>query len=70
MTEKVVGLLNDKWMVVDPGEKVRVDMLAQFGPGARVVMAFWAAQRQFGWLALRLIHDVNERLGSARPDSL
>jgi hypothetical protein len=69
VTEGVVGLLNDKCMVIDPGEKVRADMLSQFGPDARVVMAFWAAQRQFGWLALRLIHDVNERLGSTRADS-
>jgi hypothetical protein len=55
--------LSDDWMVIDPGEDVREIMLKEQGADARVVMGFWEAPRQFGWLAMRLLHDVNRRLG-------
>ncbi len=40
-----------------------VSIKAAFGDDARVVMGFWAAKQQFGWLALRLLYDIHDRLG-------
>jgi hypothetical protein len=38
-------------------------MKREHGVHARVVFGSWQSQRQFGWLALRLMHDTSDRLG-------
>lgn len=62
-TQGTIGLMNDDWFMIDPGEDIREVMRNEQGEDARVVMGIWETQRQFGWLALRLLHDVNDRLG-------
>jgi hypothetical protein len=60
-TKGTIGLVHDRWMQLDPGpagEDARRDL----GSHVRAVMGFWPTDRQFGWFALRLMHDVSERL--------
>ena len=60
-----VGLACDDWIELDGGT-TRAVAQRDLGPLARPVMGFYSTPRQFGWLALRLIHDVVERLALKR----
>jgi hypothetical protein len=61
-TEGAVGLLNDGWIQIDPGDAGEI-MRRKHGDETRVVLGVWQSHRQFGWLALRLMHDTSDRLG-------
>ncbi|MCE9529685.1 MAG: hypothetical protein K8T89_00870 [Planctomycetes bacterium] len=62
-TQGFIGLANDDWIPIHPGEDVLETMKKEHGVDSRVVMGLWPTQRQFGWLAIRIMHDVNVRLG-------
>jgi hypothetical protein len=66
-TQNTVGLLADGWVLIDPGDAA-AEFDKEFGPGGWLtVMGFWPVPRQFGWLALRLVHDVCERFAPIHP---
>jgi hypothetical protein len=62
-TQGIVGLSNDDWIQIDPGEDVLATMKKEQGDDSRVVMGLYPTRRQFGWLAIRIMHDVHVRLG-------
>lgn len=63
VTEGTVGLLSVEPMKIEPSADDDAQIRAKLGADARVLMGFWAAQEQFGWLILRLLHDIFDRLG-------
>jgi hypothetical protein len=64
----VMGLLRDEWLTVTGSEQDDEDAKAELGADAYAVMGFWDCPRQFGWFALRLIHDVTAALGLRRGE--
>jgi hypothetical protein len=68
-TQGIVGLLADRWMLITPTETDAAGIRAQSGDDARIIMGVWSAQRQFGWMALRLMHDITQRFGLNHAES-
>ena len=56
-----VGIQSDSWLTLDTGE-AHARAVQAHGPQARPVTGFWPTSRQFGWLILRLLHDIRARL--------
>jgi hypothetical protein len=66
-TNNTVGVLADGWISIDPGTAAAA-FDKDFGQGCwSTVIGFWPTRRHFGWLALRLVHDVCERLPLIHP---
>jgi hypothetical protein len=66
-TQNTIGLLADGWVSIHAGDAVD-HFNKQYGSGGwQTVMGFWPVPRQFGWLALRLVHDVCDRFAPTHP---
>ena len=60
---KTVGLLDDGYMRLDPGDDVWPKWRKEHGENVRPLMSFWDTKRRFGWLACSLLNYMACRLG-------
>lgn len=64
-----IGLLDDGYIQIDPGDDVRKEWYKQCGPTARALMSFWDTKRRFGFLAAHILHTVSARLRPSHATS-
>jgi hypothetical protein len=58
---RVVGTRNDDWLTLCTGAAELAEVELD-GEQPHPVMGFWPTERPFGWLMLRLLHDIRLRV--------
>jgi hypothetical protein len=66
---KSVGIAHDGWFNPLPSPEEAAKIQAQVGEHYRVMMAFWASEVPYWWLASHILHTACSRLGMSHAAS-
>ncbi len=59
---KTIGLLDDGYILLDPGKGIKERWIKEHGPNTRPLMSFWSTKQRFGIMASHILYTITNRL--------